>query len=139
MSKTSRRLVIQYAWSREHRDESPCGARAATMAGAYDVHRTWASTIWSIWPTKSLYAFFGCSPAQTCCKEQEKLSESNYKTHNAKNHVKGGHYLPETPHRTHGGEVRWVGAVGQRLVLREVGPRPGQHATVLPTSRRPPD
>jgi hypothetical protein len=48
----SRRLIIQYAWSREHRDESPCGARAATMAGAYDVHRTWASTIRSI-------AFFG--------------------------------------------------------------------------------
>jgi hypothetical protein len=23
----------------------PCGARAATMAGAYNVHRTWASTI----------------------------------------------------------------------------------------------
>jgi hypothetical protein len=39
-SKTSRLLVIQYAWSREHRDESPCGARAATMAGAYDVHET---------------------------------------------------------------------------------------------------
>jgi hypothetical protein len=44
----SRRLIIQYAWSREHRDESPCGARAAAMAGAYDVHRTWASTIQSI-------------------------------------------------------------------------------------------
>jgi hypothetical protein len=71
-----------------------------------------------------LYAFFGCSPAQTCCKEQEKLSESNYITHNAKNHVKGGHYLPETPQRTRGGEVRWIGAVGQRLVLREVGPGP---------------
>jgi hypothetical protein len=59
-----------------------------------------------------------------CCKEQEKLSESNYRTHNAKNHVKGGHYLPEAPQKTHGGEVRWVGAVGQRFVLREVGPRP---------------
>jgi hypothetical protein len=44
-SNTNRRLVIQYTWSREHRDESPCGARATTMAGAYDVHRTWASTI----------------------------------------------------------------------------------------------
>jgi hypothetical protein len=59
-----------------------------------------------------------------CCKEQEKLSESNYRTQNAKNHVKGGQYLPETPKRTHGGEVRWVGAIGQRLVLREVGPGP---------------
>jgi hypothetical protein len=27
-------------------------------------------------------------------QEQEKLSESNYRTHNAKNQVKGGHYLP---------------------------------------------
>jgi hypothetical protein len=53
-------------------------------------------------------------PSPTCCKEREKLSESNYRTHNVKNHVKGGHYLPETPQRTHGGEVRWVGAVGRR-------------------------
>jgi hypothetical protein len=59
-----------------------------------------------------------------CCKEQEKLSEWNYRSHNAKNHVKGGHYLPETPQRTHGGEVRWVGAVGRWLILREVRPGP---------------
>jgi hypothetical protein len=52
-----------------------------------------------------------------CCKEQEKLSEWNYRSHYAKNHVKGGHYLPETPQRTHGGVVRWVGAVGHGLVL----------------------
>jgi hypothetical protein len=36
-------------------------------------------------------------PGKTCCKEREKLSELNYTSHNAKNHVKGGHYLPETP------------------------------------------
>jgi hypothetical protein len=53
-----------------------------------------------------------CTPSsaapqpQMCCKEREKLSESNYGTHNAKNHVKRGHYLPKTPQRTHGGEVR---------------------------------
>jgi hypothetical protein len=34
---------------------------------------------------------------------------------------KEGHYLPEAPQRTHGGEVRWVGVFGQQLVLREVG------------------
>jgi hypothetical protein len=59
-----------------------------------------------------------------CYKEREKLSEWNYRSHNAKKHINGGHYLLETPQRTHGGEVRWVGAVGRRLVLREVCPGP---------------
>jgi hypothetical protein len=61
-------------------------------------------------------------PIPNVLQKREKLSELNYRSHNAKNHVKGGHYLPETPQGTHGGEVRWVGAVSRRLVLREVRP-----------------
>jgi hypothetical protein len=52
------------------------------------------------------------------------LSEWNYRSHYAKYLVNGGHYLPETPQRTHGREVRWVGVVVHRLVLREVLPGP---------------
>jgi hypothetical protein len=86
------------------------------MAGAYGVHRTWALTIRSIWLTKSLYVFFGCSTTQTYRKEQEKLSEKCEESRKGRSLHSGG--TTENPW--------WGGPLGRcrRLAARTPRGRP---------------
>jgi hypothetical protein len=61
MSNSNGDLIIQYCWSRKHKDERPYGARAAIASSEYGIHLTSASVRASNCPTKSLYALFVCS------------------------------------------------------------------------------
>jgi hypothetical protein len=58
MSNSNGDLVIQYYWSRKHKVERPCRARAAIASSEYGVHLMSTSVRASNCPTKSLYALF---------------------------------------------------------------------------------
>jgi hypothetical protein len=71
MSWTSGVFIIQKSRSRKQRDESPCGARAATKASVYGYQITSWSVRVSIWLTKSRYDLLVCSIQESCKQENE--------------------------------------------------------------------
>jgi hypothetical protein len=71
MSWMSGVFVIRKSRFRKHRDERPCGARAATKASVYDCQITSRLVRVSIWSTKSRYDLLVCSVQESCKHENE--------------------------------------------------------------------